>query len=198
MKLGVRWCNWIPQCKSSPCKKSQTGMAKPRSTKALNITTSWIFSNGLIPRPISIGLLLLIEADNHQQEKRSEILRTYFSSIHQQWWPPSPCSCPSRLTTSVPSRTAKSALGGWWNWSEGIKQEQRRNWYWRRSTEWGKVETLSFSERFYKLVSGNLEDMVEDEETGGGFSVHVSHDFGSIIPNLGISIQGSGAAEYGI
>ena len=40
--------------------------------------------------------------------------------------------------------------------------------------------------------------MVEDEETGGGFSVHVSHDFGSIIPNLGISIQGSGAAEYGI
>ena len=60
------------------------------------------------------------------------------------------------------------------------------------------METLSFSERLYKLVSGNLEDMVEDEETGGGFSVHVRHDFGSLIPNLGILIQGSGAAEYGI
>ena len=48
------------------------------------------------------------------------------------------------------------------------------------------METLGFSEWFYKLVSGNLEDMIEDEASGGGSPLHVSHDFGSIIPNLGI------------
>ena len=48
------------------------------------------------------------------------------------------------------------------------------------------METLGFTERFYKLVSGNLGDKMEDEETGGGFLLHISHDFGSLIPNLGI------------
>ena len=59
------------------------------------------------------------------------------------------------------------------------------------------MENLSFTGRFYKLVSGNLEDKTGDEETGGAFPLHVSHDLGSLIQNLGISIQGSGVAEYG-
>ena len=57
MDWGVRWCNWIPQNCRTAYKNSDTGSARPRSTKSWNITVSRVLFSFACP-PLDHGLSL--------------------------------------------------------------------------------------------------------------------------------------------